>query len=35
VSMRTWPRINSQLKEHYQQVIADNAKRKLDSKVVA
>jgi phosphatidylinositol alpha 1,6-mannosyltransferase len=35
VSMRTWPRINSQLKEHYQQVIAENAKRKLDSKVVA
>jgi phosphatidylinositol alpha 1,6-mannosyltransferase len=35
VSMRTWPRINSQLKEHYHQVISDNAKRKLDSMVVA
>jgi len=35
VSMRTWPRINSQLKEHYHQVIAANSKRKLDSMVVA
>jgi phosphatidylinositol alpha 1,6-mannosyltransferase len=35
VSTRTWQRINSQLKEHYRQVIAEHAKQKMDSVVVA
>jgi phosphatidylinositol alpha 1,6-mannosyltransferase len=35
VSMRTWQRINGQLKEHYHQVIINHAKQRSKSMVVA